>query len=243
MADDGDKMGLADRDSTTAPRHVPEQAPHYLKGVLRMAGLDTEGAGGATAFQDLTDRVPLVAVDAGATLVHADRPVADPVEHVQFAAFDPNHMRRDEGGLQFPVSAFAARLKSGRIIKTTVMDVDIRGGSLVEGTLVSMGRGKLMVPYATAARTSVSGVTSLHFMGMGRTPDYSVVINPRHPSESYMVAFEADGSQQQYQLTVPSRSGAENWVVALEGKAPEKWASLTYVPEVVAQADTGSSIL
>lgn len=215
-------LHFADCDSR---RHVPETCPSYLENVLRRGGYDP--ADGRVDFATFAKRVSLLAVNAKATLISSDADVRDPIDHVQLAVFAPYLFGFDMGALQTPVSGFAAHHASGELVTTRLVERSVISADLILGVAEAMGNAKVTVPFPSGARTAAGGVASIHFMGLGQTPDYSIVVNPRRPKESYLFVLRPDGGSEQYRLELPPGRDATEWVVALRGRGPDQWAALS----------------
>jgi len=102
------------------------------------------------------------------------------------------------------------------------------------------GPGLLTVPTASAVSVSGIGVAAVQFMGMGRTHDFSLVLNPQNPADSYMVVFHADGTRDHYRLETAGTSVRDDWVIAYTHIQHDAWKRLSYGPNEDApdQAET-----
>ena len=73
-------------------------------------------------------------------------------------------------------------------------------------------------------------------MGLGETPDYTLVLNPRNPVDSYMVVFHQDGRQVQYRLSPPEDDNRK-WVIAYASRIENEWPKLSGRPDDLAKAE------
>jgi hypothetical protein len=224
-------------DVTSRAIRIPTECPPYLAGVLRLAGFDPARGAHPVSFATLASRLSMLAIDAKATLIASDIPVADPIEHVQLAVFTPRLMGFDMSTFIGPVGGFAARSASGVMVTTTSMPVRVLRADVLAGTVTVLDRDTIPVPYPGGARLSAAGIASVHLLGFGRTPDYSVVIDALEPRNSYLLAVDTDGRTQQYRLELPAGAAASHWVVALRQASPETWTRLTGAATLLAQVD------
>lgn len=210
------------------PRHVPEYCPPYLARILALGGLDYGRPGlPPISFREFTERVPLIAADARAVPVENQEPVEDPLERVQFVVFKPNQMVMGETGPQTALALFASRSRSGRVTATTVLRAETMGISLDRPKTERIGTAALAVPMPGGVGVSSLGIANINFMGLGRTPDYSVVLNPGQPFDSYLVVYETGGRRVHYRLEFSEEgSGLNSWVVAFTASRPDEWLSL-----------------
>jgi hypothetical protein len=181
-------------------------------------------------FQRLARNLPMIAADADATLVTPDGEVDDPIEHIQFVAFDPNGINLDANDPDFPTSLFVLRSRSGKLIKTSLIDITVSSGNLWRGYWRRIGDIKITVPYAAGAHVGADGVAFVHFVGLGRTPDLSLVLNPRAPDESYMVLHHTDGRSDQYALRLPPSASIDHWVASIPARPAQPWMRLMGTP-------------
>jgi len=234
----GDQMAYASCESEGAIRHVPRQAPAFLRPLLGMGGV---AAGGDMdeAFANLTRRMPILAADSAADLVRGTEDVLDPVTHMQFVAFDPNRLRFDEPGSEFPVSALILRTRSGQVYKTTLVRTVVLTGNMWIGKFENHGTFELPIPFAFQATVGPRGHAVIHFTGLGRSPDVSVAINPTNPEESYMTVTHLGGTIEQYRLQTGPGGSTDNWVVSLPPRRPQAWLPISAPPpEAPAEAQT-----
>jgi hypothetical protein len=228
-----DKMESVRCGEAAGVQHVPLRVPDYLKPVLKMGGMTGTDEQMDASFQQLTRTLPMIAADADTALLRPERDAEDPIEHIQFVAFDPNGLSLEGRTPNFPTSLFVFRTRSGKVIKTSLVDISVYGGNIWRGLRRRVGSMKITVPYAAGARVAENGVAFVHFVGLGRTPDMSLVLNPRSPDSSYMVIHQSDGSSDQYTLRLPPNSGIEQWVAALPARAAQPWISLMGTPGVL----------
>lgn len=228
FAPDENRMDLAIYHPLFNPRHVPESCPPYLARILAMGGLDYNRIGlPPLSFREFTDRVPLIAADAATVCLEPPDAVADPLERVQFVVFKPNQMIMGETGPQPSLALFATRSKSGRITATSVLRAQTMGISVDHPKTERLGAANLAVPMPAGVGVSALGIASIHFVWLGRTPDYSVVLNPGQPFESYLVVYEGEGKRVHYRLDLSAENaGLKSWVVAFTESRPDEWLSL-----------------
>ena len=202
---------------------IPEKCPDYLQGVLKLGGFDPMNATNNTSFAEFARRLSMVAVDSLAVMQDHEGPFGDPVKRVQFVVFMPNLFGIEMGEFTGPVSGFAAIQESGYVVQTRMRDRELVHVRLWDGLVSVFGKKRVALPYPLGARLSAEGVASLHFMGFGETPDYHVVLNARHPNESYMMVTYLDGRSQNYRLMLPPGKDVSHWVLALKPETPEEW--------------------
>jgi hypothetical protein len=220
-----------------SPKYIPDKCPAYLADVLVLGGVSDDRSGMTNiSLREFTSRVPLIAADAKATPVVGLPQEADPIERVQFVVFNPNGLLVTEKGPQLSLAAFAAVKKSGEVIHTTVMNTKAQVADPVMGTVDPAGESAMAVPQPSAISVSSLGMATLHFLGMGKTPDYAISIDPRNPADSYMVVFGYDGSRFQYKLDLPDRDEeSDRWIVAYSGVSPTEWLRLVDADDVQPQ--------
>lgn len=221
-------------DRAMPPHFIPAKCPRYLEKVLMRVGFDPRTGAAGVTFRELAGRLSLVSIDAEVSLLQSDAPVDDPIDHVQFAVFSPNLMGLDMSGFTGPASGFAARKRSGSIVHSEMVDKHILKGNMLAGAIRLGTSDRIAVPFPSGARMASDGIASVHFMGMGHMPDYSVVINPLDPGKSYMVVTDTSGHIQQYRLKLPKGTDRNHWVVGLPRKAPDTWLRLAPAPPRVA---------
>jgi hypothetical protein len=235
-------LELAVYHPTYSPLHIPERCPDYLAGVLAMAGLDYAVAyEDRVPFRTFVARVPMVAADARAVPMDPAMTGKDPVERVQFVVFQPNQLTLDREGPRLPLAAFAARTRSGNVIRTSLKELSVLHSDLLTARVRSVGTTRVAVPQPGAVTVSALGIATVHFLGLGETEDYSLVVNPRNPTDSYMVVFRSDGHQCRYRLEADPAGDnqAEDWVIAYAHRVEEEWPRLSVKPgPAPARADT-----
>lgn len=234
--EEGDQMAYARCESEGAIRHVPKQVPEFLRPLLTVGGLE-EGGDMVKAFEQLTRRMPILAADSPADLVRGTEDVLDPVAHIQFVAFDPNRLRFDEPGSEFPVSALILRTRSGQIYKTTLVRTVVLTGNMWLGKFENHGIFELPIPFAFQATVGPRGHAVIHFTGLGRSPDVSVAINPQNPQESYMTVTHLGGTIEQYRLQSGPGGSTDNWVVSLPPRRPQAWLPISAPPDAAPAAE------
>jgi len=234
-SDERNAMEYAPYHSRYAPRHVPVECPPYLADVLARGGLDYDADTQAkVTFREFASRVPLIAADAKASPVAGTSNITDPIEQIQFAIFEPNQLLIAEGGQpSLALAVFAVRRRSGKITSTSQMRAAAYISSFETGQMEPADIAKLTIPQAGSVSVSELGIATIQFLGLGRIPDYSLVLNPRNPQDSYMVVFAADGTRQHYRLTSPQHDPKrEHWVIAMNNNSQTtEWTLLGAIPE------------
>jgi hypothetical protein len=212
---------------------IPQSCPDYLARILALGGLNLQDPGSAKiTFRAFVKRVPLLSADLRATTMNPERPIDDPVERVQFVVFEPNRLAvGPQGAPSMSLAIFAVRTQSGRMITTSTLPLVMQSATTPEPSFQSHGLKAIAVPQASAASVSSLGVAAVQFLGYGRTPDYSLLINPRNPTDSYMVVFNADGSRDHYRLSSGSGEAERDWVIAYSSLHHEQWMQLSPKPE------------
>ncbi|MFH0880043.1 MAG: hypothetical protein V2A34_10055 [Lentisphaerota bacterium] len=229
----GDMLDFAAYHPVYSPQFVPEKCPAYLADVLSMGGMNVDRVGFTNvSLKEFTARVPLVAADARAIPVPGAPMEQDPIVRVQFVVFFPNKLMVSEKGVSLSLSAFAARTKSGKMIRTSVMKTVSQAADFETGQVDPLGASSLEIPQPSAVAVSSLGTATLHFVGMGKMPDYAINLNPRDPSESHMVVFARNGDSYHYKLELPTGNALEDkWIIAYSGVAPEEWGRLSVAPD------------
>jgi hypothetical protein len=223
-------------------QQVPDQAPDYLARILSLGGMDVNAPGRTgLGLREFVKRVPLVAADLKAVSMNDAQTIADPVERVQFVIFQPNRMDRPtagDSGAAF--SIFGVRTASGEFITTTALPVRVFSTSAGRSlNLEAPDTMDLMtVPNAAAVSVSGIGVAAVQFLGMGKTPDFSLVLNPQNPADSYMVVFHRDGRRNHYRLESATGSVRQDWVIAYSSPRQDKWIRL---PDPGAELETAAA--
>ena len=225
-----DMLDYASYHAIYSPQHVPPSCPSYLSGVFAMGGLDFRNhESEPITFKQFTTRVPLIAADAKAIPVNLETAGEDPVERVQFVVFNPNQLIMDEKGPTLSLAAFAAKSRSGKVTRTSVSNPSARAADFMTGEVDPLEAGMMVVPQPAAISVSPLGIATVQFMGLGKTPDYSVMLDPRNPDNSRMIVFNLDGTRQTYRLETPSAPADEggSWIIAYTRTNPEAWARLS----------------
>ncbi len=206
---------------------VPARCPSYLKDVLKMGGYDAERFQDKLSFRDFAKRYCLVAVDAETRLLPGQESVEDPIAHIQFVVLAPYLIGFDEGQLLWASSGFTVLTQSGQLLKTELVKRQVIKGRLLENRFASADGQSIALPIPFTARINAEGLVTVHFLGMGVMPDYSLVLDSAVPNNSVMVVVQPDGIVQQYQVRLPDKKRRNHWVIALEHKEPETWKKLT----------------
>ncbi len=209
---------------------IPERCPPYLSRVLKLGGYDPFGMGGEIAFRDFARKYSLVAVDADAVLLSAPNTVRDPIKHVQFVIVAPYLIGSQGGQFVWSSSGFAAIKASGQMVKTEMVKRQVIRGDLMECSFFPMGGQRIALPMPFSSRIDTEGVATIHFMGMGITPDYLMMLNTVTPDQSFMLVMQPNEKPQLYGLYLPPVRNSSYWVVALAHKEPETWRSLSSDP-------------
>ncbi len=211
-----------------SPQHVPPSCPTYLSGVFARGGLDfRDHSAEPITFKQFTTRVPLIAADAKAVPLNPETAGDDPIERVQFVVFNPNKLIMDEKGPTMSLAAFAAKTRSGKVTRTSISNPSGRAADFMTGQVDPLEVGMRVVPQPAAISVSPMGIATVQFMGLGKTPDYSVMLDPRNPDNSRMIVFNLDGSRQTYRLETPSAAAeAGSWIIAYTKTNSEVWARL-----------------
>lgn len=211
-----------------AEQTVPDECPGYLARILALGGLRFDGRRPApVSFREFLHRVPLVAADLQAVSMNANQQISDPVERVQFVVFEPNRMMRPgTTGTPHSFALFAVQMRSGELITTSALPVISATATAPATEFTRQGLIPLAVPMPAAVSVSGVGIAAVQFAGMGRTPDYSLVLNPRNPADSYMVVFHSCGQRDHYRLESASGTGSNDWVISYKPLEQDYWTRL-----------------
>ena len=143
--------------------------------------------------------------------------------------FEPNKRAKEPSDEGTALAGFYARTASGETITTRTHPLIGYQGRTNTDTEGQLGRLLTVVLQASTVTVSESGVASIQLLGLGETPDYSIVINPRHSQASHLVSFNKDGSRDQYRLGFPPHdNSSESWVVAYADRLEEQWRPLRH---------------
>jgi sugar lactone lactonase YvrE len=206
---------------------IPEECPSFLKGVLKIGGYDPSQAGSNLAFQAFARQYSLVAVDAEAMLISSANPGVDPIKRVQFVIVAPYLIGSQGGKFIWSSSGFVAVMKSGRVVKTQLVQREVIRGDIMECLFTPMGGQQLALPIPISSRIDTDGVVSIHFMGMGVTPDYLVLLNTATPETSFLLVMQPEEKPQLYAINLPPKHDRRHWVIALQHKVPAVWRDLS----------------
>lgn len=214
--------------------HVPEQCPEYLVDVLALGGLDYRSRRVLPMpFREFTQRVPLIAADVVAE-PSPEAVVPDPIERMQLVVFEPNRILNAESGPSAALSGFYARTRSGKVIRTASLRMLSSVASFPEWTFEPAGETDMVVPNAAAVTVSAAGIATLQFLGLGRTPDFFITLNPLHPESSSMIVQDLAGASHSYRLRLPgTRVRPDNWVVAYSRQLADEWKRLVVAEPVL----------
>ncbi len=223
-----DRLSYATYYPAFAEQTVPEECPPYLARILAAGGMRFDGnRPSPTRFREFLHRVPLVAADLKAVPMNPDSRTADSVHRVQFVVFEPNRMMRPgTTGTPHSFALFAVQLKSGELITTSVLPVVAGTATAPSTRFTRQGLMPLAVPMPAAVSVSGVGIAAVQFAGMGKTPDFSLVLNPRNPTDSYMVVFHHGGQRDHYQLKSASDVGSRDWVISYRPLEQDYWIRL-----------------
>lgn len=228
LEDGGHRLTYAPIRPIGGVRSIPERCPTYLQRVLALAGWRTSDEAAYADWKALIERVPLVAADAMAEPLMPVDSAADPIERVQFVVFHPNSLLMDDQGPMPGLAGFVAVTRSGRVVKSGLRKVTAAHGGLEsdpERTLLH--RTAMVVPHPAAVSVSALGMATLHFLGMGEFPDYAILLDPRHPMQSGLAVFEADGQVSHYRLKPIPERGLDDWVIGYAERPDEQWTALS----------------
>lgn len=215
-------------ESAHTPVHIPSTMPGFLtNSLVRYGGLPPDTKDTPMTFRRFAEHVPIIALNATVVPMDAATTEADPICIVQFLVLHPTDITVTDAGVDMPVAAFAIVTASGKIIRTTFTNMNSAGMSclgLIQGNL---GNVKVGLPYPFTAHVSPDGICNIHFSGLMTTPDYHFVLNPTHPSESYMVVDRNDGKLWQYKLLPPNgETRSEHMVISYQRHAEQDWVQL-----------------
>jgi hypothetical protein len=233
-----DRLAYATYYPAFSEQHVPDVCPDYLTKILALGGLDFETPGRAPlSFREFVSRMPLIAADVKTVLMGAAQAVADPVERIQFVIFEPNRMgmpTEGESGQAFAL--FAVQMRSGEIVHTTSLSAMASTARAPDPRVTPRGMVQLTVPMPAAVSISDAGVAAVQFTGLGRTADFSLVLNPHNPADSYMVVFQPDGSRDHYRLEAEEAMARRQWVIAYRPAMQDAWVRVSPTEESLASA-------
>ena len=215
-------------ETSHTPVHIPNTIPAFLSNSLIRCGVfPTDTAGTPAVFRQFAEQVPMIALNAAVVPMDAAETEADPVRRVQFMVLRPTAVTVTGAGVDMPVVAFAVVTASGKIIRTAFTNMDSAVMSQLGLIQRDTGNVKIGLPYPFTANVSPDGICNIHFSGLMTTPDYHFVLNPTHPSESYMVVDRNDGKLWQYQLLPPNgETKSEHMVISYRRHAEQDWVQL-----------------
>ena len=137
------------------------------------------------------------------------------------------------------LAGFYARTRSGQVIHTTTMEALSRIASFPDLDFEPGGVANLVVPNASSVSVSAGGIATVQFLGLGRTPDYLVTLNPLHPDDSTMLVTHVDGTRAWYRLRLHERGvQQDNWVVAYAHEIAEQWKVLRDPVDLIAAEES-----
>ncbi len=222
----GGKSNILFESQFVTAEMIPEQCPDYLAGVLKIGGYDPLQMGSGIAFQAFARQYSLVAVDAEVLPLSSAKPGEDPIRRIQFVIVAPYLIGSQGGKFIWSSSGFVAVKKSGRVVKTRMVQRDVIRGDVMESLFTPMGGQQIALPIPLSSRIDTDGIASIHFMGMGVTPDYLIMLNTASPDHSFMLVTQSNERPQLYAVTLPPGQDRRHWVIALQHKVPDVWRSL-----------------
>ena len=223
----GTVMDIRFEDQSTPVEMIPDLCPEYLAQVLKLGGYDARAQSGSVPFRKFAQRYCLVAIDADVDLLPNGKPVEDPIVHIQFVIVAPYLIGVRNGELIWSSSGFTALRKSGKIVKTELVQRQVVSGDLMESRFTPVGGQTIALPMPFSARINTDGSAAVNFMGMGVTPDFFLELNTTDPDRSYMVVMQQDRTVQQYEVRLPPKQDSNHWVIALERNEPDVWRCLS----------------
>ncbi len=223
----GTVMDIRFEEQTTPVEMIPDLCPDYLAQVLKLGGYDARAQSGSVPFRNFAQRYCLVAIDADVVLLPNGKPVEDPLEHIQFVIVAPYLIGVRNGELIWSSSGFTAVTKSGKVVKTELVQRQVVSGDLMESRFTPVGGQTIALPMPFSARINTDGSAAVNFMGMGVTPDFFLELNTADPDRSYMVVMQQDRTVQQYEVRLPPQQDSTHWVIALERNEPDVWRCLS----------------
>lgn len=229
ITDERDRLDYAAYHPMYGPQHVPSTCPGYLARVLGLGGVHYNAVDARTpvSFREFVSRIPLIAADAEVDLIERSGAVRDPIRRVQFVVFHPGTLRVDEEGIHTALAAFATKRESGTMTRTSLKEMEAHAGPMPLGVLDSYGSTRMVVPVPASISVSPLGIATVTFLGLGETPDYSLVLNPRNPHDSYMVVMDGD-QRAQYRLRFPdAEQQRDQWVIAYSDVRHDGWERLS----------------
>lgn len=229
-AADGTRSALdaARYEDAHTPIHIPNTMPGFLSNSLvRCGGLPPDTAETPAAFRQFAEHVPMIALNAAVVPMNAATTESDPIRFVQFLVLHPTAVALTEEGIDMPVAAFAVVTASGKVIRTSFTNLHSAFISQLGITQRNTGIVKVGLPYPFTANVSPDGICNIHFSGLMMTPDYHFVLNPAHPTESYMVVDRNDGELWQYKLLPPNgETKSEHMLISYRRHAEQDWIQL-----------------
>lgn len=224
----GTVMDIRFEDQSTPVEMIPDLCPDYLAQVLKLGGYDARAQqSGSVPFRKFAQRYCLVAIDADVDLLPNGKPVEDPIVHIQFVIVAPYLIGVRNGELIWSSSGFTAVKKSGKIVKTELVQRQVVSGDLMESRFTPVGGQTIALPMPFSARINTDGSAAVNFMGMGVTPDFFLELNTTDPDRSYMVVMQQDRTVQQYEVRLPPKQDSTHWVIALERNEADVWRCLS----------------
>ena len=223
-----DRMKLARYEAVLSRMHIPETSPDFLSQVLALGGLDySRDTEPKMGFRQFTARIPVLAADAKLTPTDHKVASSDPLEQLQFVIFEPNKVSIGNNGLTTALAGFYARTRSGKTITTSTRHMEAKFITWEKATSDPIGLTTIVAPHASAITVSPMGIASIQFMGLGITADFSIVLNPHNPADSYLIEFEKSGTKNFYHVDLPPHAPeASSWVVAYSDQFGRGWKPL-----------------
>jgi hypothetical protein len=208
-----------------SPRFVPDDCPTFLEKIF--AGvLEGEGEQAEADFRSVAWKVPMVAMrlDLAPQLeTHDD----DPFHELTLIMFHPNRVGMTADNGPATTCAFFARRASGKVIRSEVKDVKAVLFTVAMAKSTDTWKTSLQLPVPAAVRVSAEGVANIHMIGMGRTPDFNIVLNPGKPEDTYVLVTYADGRMSYYRLTESCAANPQkNMVISYSERLGRMWLDL-----------------
>ena len=95
---------------------------------------------------------------------------------------------------------------------------------MVSATIQPLPSTRIQIPYPGLIGVSPEGVSDVHFMGLGQTPDFHVVMNPDSPADSYVLLEYVDGRSEYYRMTsLPPDVLSDQMVISYSKPTSESW--------------------
>jgi hypothetical protein len=213
--------------SPWSPRYVADECPSFLEPLFASAlkaGEDRSRL--KTDFRSLAWRVPMVAADLE-LVQQSESYIEDPFLSLSLVLLHPNHIASDAKGGAATVCAFTARCASGKVIRSETRDVKATLFAVAMAKSAGTWNTQLPVPVPAAVRVSGEGVASVHMNGLGKSPDFNIVLNPSQPADSYVLVTDPQGASSYYRLSEACVADpARHIVVSYSERLGRMWMDL-----------------